>query len=263
VTARDYSTISPSARGVLALRALSPELPFVGEAAALVLGSEALAAEHARVQALAGWQLRLAHFVDRYQSLDRMLAASGIPRVVELAAGLSLRGFALAQHEPVTYLDTDLPQMIETKRALVEQLSVGPLVGEVRLRAMNALAQGELAAAVAELPPGPIAILSEGLLMYLDDDEKRRLAASVRDVLGARGGVWINADIYLRSPEHLRLGQDDRTREFLATHRVDENKFASFADAEQRFAQAGFTVLRREGASPIRQTWVLKPAPRP
>lgn len=245
---------------MLALRALSPELPFVREAAELVLGSERLAAEHARVQGLAGWQLRLWHFVERYQSLDTMLAASGITNVVELAAGLSLRGLALAQRQAVTYVDTDLPEMIETKRRLVDQLAVGQLVGDVRLRAMNALAEGELAAAVAELPPGPVAVMNEGLLMYLDDAEKRRLATSVGDVLAQRDGVWITADIYLKTPASMpTYGQDDRTRAFLATHRVEDNKFDSFAAAEQLFTDAGFTVLRREGASPIRQTWMLAP----
>lgn len=258
MTTRDYSTISPSARGVLALRSLSPELPFLREAAALVLGTEALAAEHARIQGLDGWQLRLWHFVERYQSLDTLLAASGLTAVVELAAGLSLRSLALAQRHAVTYLDTDLPEMIETKRKLVEQLAVGPLVGDVRLRAMNALAEGELATAVAELPAGPVAILNEGLLMYLDDAEKRRLAASVREVLGRRGGVWITADIYVKTPARMpTIGHDDRLRAFFVTHRVEENKFESFAAAEQLFTEAGFAITRRKGASPIRQTWML------
>jgi O-methyltransferase involved in polyketide biosynthesis len=260
MTDRDYSTISPSARAVLALRSLSPELPFVREAAEHVLGKDALATEHARLQGLAGWQMRLWHFVERYQSLDRLLAASGLTNVLELAAGLSLRSYALARQHAVTYLDTDLPEMIETKRGLVEQLAVGPLVGDVKLRAMNALGEGELTAAVDELPPGPVAVLNEGLLMYLDDAEKRRLAANVRDVLARRGGVWITADIYLHTPGNMPpIGRDDRLNHFLTTHRVEENKFASFAEAEQLFTELGFAVTRREGASPIRQTWMLEP----
>jgi O-methyltransferase involved in polyketide biosynthesis len=259
MTTRDYSTISPSARSVLAMRALSPELPFVREAAELVYGRDALAAEHARLQALVGWQMRLFHFVERYQSIDRMLAASGLETVVELAAGLSLRGLALAQRGAVTYLDTDLPEMIETKRQLVDQLAVGPLVGDVKLRALNALAPGELVAAVAELPAGPVAVVNEGLFMYLDDAEKRQLAASVHDVIAERGGVWITADIYLKTPAQMPpIGQDDRLKHFLTTHRVEENKFESFAAAEQLFTEAGFSIARREGASPIRQTWMLE-----
>jgi O-methyltransferase involved in polyketide biosynthesis len=258
VTARDYSTIAPSARAVLALRSLGSELPLVRQAAELVFGNEALAAEHAHLQGLVGWQLRLAHSVERYTSLDTLLAASGIETVVELAAGLSLRSLALAQRRAVTYLDTDLPEMIETKRALVEQLAAGPFVGDVRLRAVNALAEGELATAVDELPAGPLAILNEGLLMYLDDAEKRRLAASVRDVLARRGGVWITADIYVKTPALPFIGRDDRLQDFLVAHRVEENKFASFAAAEQLFTEAGFAITRREGATPIRQTWMLE-----
>lgn len=258
MTTRDCSTISPSARAVLALRAMSPELPFVREAAELVFGKDALAAEHARLQALAGWQTRLAYSVERYTNLDSLLAESGLSTVIELAAGLSVRGFALAQRQPVTYVDTDLREMIETKRALVEQLALGPLVGDVKLRALDALGEGELAAAVEELPPGPIAILNEGLLVYLDDAEKRRLAANVHGVLLRRGGVWITADIYVPGQGPAPIGKDDSLRSFMTTHRVDENKFASFAAAEQLFTEAGFAVTRREGASPIRQTWMLE-----
>ena len=70
--------------------------------------------------------------------------------------------------------------------------------------------------------------------------------------------IWITADIYLKTPAQMPpIGQDDRLREFLVTHRVEENKFASFAAAEQLFTEAGFALTRREGASPIRQTWML------
>ena len=259
MSTRDYSTISPSARAVLAMRALSDELPFVRRAAEIVIGKEALAAEHARLQGLLGWQMRLWHFVERYKSIDAMLAASGITTIVELAGGLSLRSLALAQTSAVTYLDTDLPEMIETKRDLLEQLAHGPLRGEVKLLALDALADGALAAAVEELPAGRIAIVNEGLFMYLDDAEKRRLAASVRDVLGTRGGVWITADIYLKTPAKMPpIGQDDRLKDFLTSHRVEENKFESFVAAEQLFTDAGFAITRREGASPFRQTWMLE-----
>jgi O-methyltransferase involved in polyketide biosynthesis len=245
------------------MRSLSHELPFVRDAAEIVLGKEALAAEHARLRNLVGWQMRLTHFVERYKSLDALLAASGITTIVELAAGLSLRSLALAQRQHVTYLDTDLPEMIETKRDLVEQLAVGALVGDVSLRAMYALAERELATAIVELPAGPIAIINEGLLMYLDDAEKRRLLASVREVLVRRGGVWITADIYLKTPPQMpQIGRDDRLHDFLVTHRVEENKFASLAAAEQLFADAGFAITRREGASPIRRTWMLEPRAR-
>jgi hypothetical protein len=73
--------------------------------------------------------------------------------------------------------------------------------------------------------------------------------------------VWITADIYLKTPAGMPpIGRDDRMRDFLVTHRVEENKFESFAAAEQLFTDAGFAITRREGASPIRQTWMLTTA---
>jgi O-methyltransferase involved in polyketide biosynthesis len=111
------------------------------------------------------------------------------------------------------------------------------------------------------MPRGPIAIVHEGLLMYLDDGEKARLAASVRDALLERGGAWVTADVYRRSETH--LFRDERAKKFLEEHRVEEKKFADFGAAEEFFNASGFAVARRsstEGDSwPVRETWVLLP----
>lgn len=255
---RDFSTISPSAHGILVMRAQTG-LPFARRAAELLLGPDGVAAEMARLSAIAGAELRVRHFEERYRSIDTLLAEVGAARVLELAGGMSFRGLALAQREPVAYMDTDLPAMIEAKTQLVAALDAGPLVGTLRMRALNALEPEGFRAAVAELPPGPITIVNEGLLMYLDPDEKRRLAASIRDSLLARGGVWITADIYLRGAPDPRIGQDERLRAFLEAHRVEEQKFANRAAAEAFFADAGFTIERRHARSDaaIRETWIV------
>ena len=258
---RDFSTISPSAHSLLVMRAQSG-LPFARQAAEVLLGADGMAAEIARLSAIAGADLRRAHFQDRYRSIDTLLAESGATRVLEIAGGLSFRGLALAQRQPVVYLDTDLPAMAETKARIVAALDAGPLVGDLRVRALNALDTDDFRAAAAELPAGPFAIVNEGLLMYLDPDEKRRLAAHIRDALTARGGVWITADIYLRGATDPRIGQDDRLRNFLAAHNVEEQKFENRAAAEAFFLDSGFAIQRRLARSPeaIRETWVLAAA---
>ena len=258
---RDFSTISPSANSLLVMRAQTG-LPFARQAAELLLGADGVAAEIARLTALAGADLRRAHFQDRYRSIDTLLAESGATRVLEIAGGLSFRGLDLAQRQPVVYLDTDLPAMAETKARIVAALDAGPLVGDLRVRALNALDAEAFHATVAEFPAGPFAIVNEGLLMYLDADEKRRLAAHIRDALIARGGVWITADIYLRCETNGRIGQDERLRAFLAAHKVEEQKFESRAEAEAFFTDTGLAIQRRLTRSPdaIRETWVLAPA---
>lgn len=260
--ARDFSTISPSAYSLLVMRAQTG-LPFARRAAELLLGPEGVAAEVSRLSAIAGAELRMRHFEERYLSIDTLLAETGVMRVLEIASGLSFRGLALAHRQPITYVDTDLPAMAETKARLVAALDTGPLAGELCVRALDALDPVGFRTAVDELPAGPIAIVNEGLLMYLDPDEKRRLAGNIRDALLARGGVWITADIYLRSPRDPRIGQDDRLRDFLAAHRVEERKFESREAAEALFTETGFAIQRRHARSDgaTRESWVLEARP--
>ena len=80
----------------------------------------------------------------------------------------------------VFYLDTDLPEIAATKANLVARLHPAPLPGTLLVRPLDALDAEALRAAVDVMPAGPIAIVQEGLLMYLDDAEKTALATSVR-----------------------------------------------------------------------------------
>jgi O-methyltransferase involved in polyketide biosynthesis len=175
VHARDLSTISPSAYSLLVMRAQNG-LPFARTAAELLPGPDGVATQIAQLSAIAGAELRRRHFEDHYRGIDVLLAEAGATRVLELASGLSFGGLALAVREAVVYVDTDLSAMAETKAQLVAALDAGSLVGELRVRALDALGPAAFRAVVAELPPGPVAIVNEGLLMYLDPEEKRRLA---------------------------------------------------------------------------------------
>ncbi len=150
--------------------------------------------------------------------------------------------------------------MAALKADLVARLHPAQLRGSLAVRPLDALDSDAVRAAVATLPSGPIAVVQEGLLMYLDDTEKGALAKAVRDVLLARGGVWITADVYVRSA--LEPHRDERTKKFLEKHRVEDNKFADHAAASAFFASQGFVVARRftpeNDPWPVRQTWVLQ-----
>ena len=102
---------------------------------------------------------------------------------------------------------------------------------------LNALDPEAFRAAVDLLASGPITVVQEGLLMYLDEAEKAALAANVRAALLARGGAWITADVYVRSA--LQPQRDERTAKFLQEHRVEERKFADFAAASALFESQG------------------------
>jgi O-methyltransferase involved in polyketide biosynthesis len=256
---RDYSTISPSALSLLLMKAQTA-IPFAKEAAALVYGGSA-PSELEETMNGGGATRSLKHFVKRYRSLDLLLKEAALARVLEIGAGLSFRGLELARTTSVFYVDTDLPSIAELKAELVAKLQPGPLLGTLLVRPLDALDRQALGATVELLPSGPLAIANEGLLIYLNAEEKARLAQNVRGVLLARGGVWLTADVYIRNPaDYPSVFAEPRARKFLDAHRVDENKFTDFAEAERFFTDNGFGIQKKlvpEHSKHVRETWML------
>ncbi len=255
---RDFSTISPSARAILLVRSQTA-LPYARAAAELLFGADAVAGAAAEIAAVEGARLRRRHFELRALSLDQALDEVGATRILELAAGFSFRGLDRAvRAADVHYVDSDLADVIAAKRDLVAELCPTPPAG-LRLVPLDALDRDAFHAALADLPAGPVAVVHEGLLMYLDDAEKERLAANVHAALAERGGWWITADVYVRGP--MTVFRDARSEEFLARHQVEDRKFASWQDAETTFTRLGFKLARR--AAPTgdlqhqRETWTL------
>jgi O-methyltransferase involved in polyketide biosynthesis len=236
-------------------------LPYARAAAELVFGADAVAKAGAEAAANPAVLGRQRHFELRARSIDDALRICDATRVLELAAGLSLRGLAAAEQEGVVYVDTDLPGMATTKTALLAQLQPTELAGELRVQALDALDAAAFRATAASIVAGPLAIVHEGLLMYLSDEEKARLAANVREALVERGGWWITADVYVRGPT--RVHRTEQTQRFLDQHNVEQNKFASFAAAASFFEAQGFKVVSGlrppEDPWPARETWVLEP----
>jgi O-methyltransferase involved in polyketide biosynthesis len=131
----------------------------------------------AMTQALGGTRLE-DFLLARHLLIDRLLEAAidrgEISQVIEIAAGMSPRGWRFAERygERVTYIETDLPEMAARKRRALERAdSLGP---EHRVIVLDALSEGgeqSLATIAAELDPARgTAILTEGLLSYLDRD---------------------------------------------------------------------------------------------
>ena len=260
--ARDYSTISPSAKSLLLMKAQST-IAFAKEAAALLFG-DIVPEELGDAAQIAGAKSRLRHFEARYRSLDILLEEAGCSRVLEIGAGLSFRGLELARTRDTFYLDTDLPEIVALKAELVAKMHPAPLTGTLRLQALNALDSAAFRAAIEDVPAGPIAIANEGLLPYLDQEEKTRLAENVRSALRDRGGVWLTADVYVRHQKGAAptVGYG-RSRKFLEQHRVEENKFSDWEAAEKFFTMNGFSVARKlahRDPRHVRESWVLSVA---
>jgi methyltransferase (TIGR00027 family) len=158
-----------------------------------------------------GWPL-----IVRTRIIDDLILSAisdGVDRVINLAAGLDTRPYRLALPESLPWIEADLPAMIEDKdRALADEKPRCKLSREkVDLAdpaARSAFLDRALAGARSAL------VLTEGLLVYLTDEEVRGIA---RDLVARPEVRWWMIDLI--SPETLKQ----------ATTRVGENAAMKFA----------------------------------
>lgn len=192
-------------------------------------------------------------FEARYKSISQLIAKSGCSQVLELASGYSLRGLDLTQHGAVRYVETDLPDVVTTKLALLDdvrrQHGISPSRQHV-VTVADALDRDQVGAAASALDHGqPLMVLCEGLIGYLTREETERLAANVRALLGAfAGGAWICPDFAFK-PEMANLPPERiRLREAITgvtQRQLDASAFEDERDLASFFTRFGFDVQVR------------------
>lgn len=253
---KDYSSISPSAKSLLIIKGLT-NIPYAKEAAALMpQRNDSVLDTTSRDTAFWG---RVTHFEIRYWSIDQLLAGTGITNILELSSGYSFRGLDMAMREQVHYIDTDLPDVIGLKQEFNNSLQQGALKGKLELLPLNAVDERAFEAVVEKFSDGPIAIVNEGLLMYLNNDEKEKLCANIHKALKQHGGYWITADVYVRRPEfNTAIMRNEREKQFFEQHNVEENKFESFEEAKAFFNQIGFEIVKEAEIEPAKLTALPK-----
>lgn len=248
---RDFNTISPSAGALLMMKALT-DIPFAKDAAAMVGDLETFtrSAREKRSRVLMG---RIIHFENRYKTIDLALSAIDPQQVLELSSGFSCRSLDMVLRKAVTYVDTDLPEFISNKKILVDRLIEEKqihLKGKLYIEPLNAMDEAQFNNVVQLLPAGPVTIVNEGLLVYLDTTEKRHLCATIHRLLKERGGYWVTGDVYIKRDMTRLLSQpqeafDEELTRFLKEHRIEENKFENYEEALDFFTSCNFAVTRR------------------
>ena len=311
----DPSSISPSAYALLKMKSHT-SIPYAREAAALLEAANPSAPETPGTSGLTAglesnvdpvdYWTRVMHFESRYWSINQLLAGQTPTNILEISSGFSFRGLDLSTKQPIYYIDTDLPNIITGKQKFIDAfaatsapqaLSAKPapsatqappaLPGHYELQPLNALDPKAFDEVIGKFPPGPLTIVNEGLLVYLDEEQKAQLCSNIRKALLTRGGSWITADVYIRRKE---TDPDSNApwRQWSKKHHIEEKMFPSFHDAEAFFKGAGFNVekeatpdysrltsftqflkicgqkalddLRRRGTPPRHATWRLAPA---
>ena len=201
------------------------------------------------------------YLLARHRAIDllveRAIEDHGIRQVIEIASGLSARGWRFStRYDDVTYVEADLPEMVARKQQALDRIDGrSPLHRVVELDALRDSGPASLGSVAAQLDGGQgLVIITEGLLGYLPTDEVaaiwRRCAAVLSDF---RAGRYIS-DVHLSSLQTLEvrafrvlLSAFVRGRVYLHFRDpgevVDALTKAGFASAEVRpaFAVAGMT----------------------
>jgi len=144
----------------------------------------------------------------RYYSTNNAIAqvGEGVP-ILELASGLSPRGLHLAGSHSI-YLETDLDGMLNKKRAITEEVlrqRSEPIPTNHYFQTLNALDYDQLRCAGDTIrqvdQEKPIAIINEGLFMYLDDTEQKQLRDNLQRFFSeySPNGAWITPDFAYRT----------------------------------------------------------------
>jgi O-methyltransferase involved in polyketide biosynthesis len=254
-----YEKIGPTAKFVAYLRTFT-DIPFAKEIA------EQSGAERT-YQELAGESkeslIRLSPYWEaRYKVTDRILTQRGITQILEVAAGLSPRGIAMTENPDVVYVVTDLPQILDQERAIAEAIlsRLNSRRPNLHFETANALDRESLARACAIFGyDRPVAIITEGLLPYLNREEKTVLASNIHEVLSRYRGVWIASDVHTRQYREatFRLAEGEMLRQrqnrisSSTGSNLESNLFADENDLRGFFDQAGFRIEKYQYASVV------------
>lgn len=252
---RNYDNISPTAKLVAEMRRHS-DIPFAEEIATR-MGSAELVREmldgEAPAPELLSWMAPTLEA--RYKSLETALKASGLKQVVELGSGFAFRGDAMNRTTPLRYIETDLPEMHETRLRLRNELrrdGVFPAREHVVFAPLNAVAPGDGALLEQHLVPGePVAVIHEGLLQYFTRDEKRSVALGIAGLLKRHGGVWLTPDFEVSddgSRERWTHPHFARIFSLIARSTQSNLRDASFTSVDEVkdfFSKLGFRVTPR------------------
>jgi O-methyltransferase involved in polyketide biosynthesis len=185
----------------------------------------------------------------RHRVIDLRLAqaidAGEVDQIVEVACGLSPRGwrFRTRYGDRITYVEADLPGMLENKRRILTEL--GGETPHHRTAVIDALADrgpASIDAICASLDPGRgTAILTEGLINYFDTETMlgiwRRFAAALRRF---PRGLYLS-DLILRADnDGLLITSFQWLLSAIVRGRVHKH-FDSAEEAEDALARAGLT----------------------
>lgn len=182
----------------------------------------------------------------RFKAVSRLVDQVGSRNILELASGISPRGLIMTEDSAVTYVETDLPEMLHEKADLIRDVLGAQNVVRTNLHVMevDAVNREQLQEAV-NLTSGEITIAQEGLFVYMPRRDQEKVARNVLGILRDRGGAWItDVALKLEMTQH----RDSKRKAMVSALQQEininlyKNAFADDAEVQSFFESTGFFI---------------------
>ena len=243
-----YEKIAPTAWGVAYARAQA-EIKYAqeifDELDVVVQSADYLELEYLQ----RAKELKIApRFEARYKLINRLIDENKTNQILEIASGLAPRGLMMTEgDESLCYVEVDLPEMASYKRELLKNIfdkNKASLQKNLHIEDGDALDYDSLVAATKYFYDEPITVVQEGLLRYMNFDQKTIVANNVHKLLEKFGGSWITPDITLaRILEQTEEGRVNRDMvKEMSGIDINQNTFESEQAAVEFFEVLGFVV---------------------
>lgn len=130
----------------------------------------------------------------RHKMMNRLILDSSFPNVLDLACGYTPRAVRMSR-QGLNYVGGDIPIVIQMMNRVIRPYRQEESRTLMAYRVVD-VTNPEAMHAAADFLEGPVCIVTEGLLGYLQDDEAHMLCTNVREVLQEHGGCWFTMDPY-------------------------------------------------------------------
>jgi methyltransferase (TIGR00027 family) len=256
MTGSPITHVSDTARWVAIYRARESERPdaiFRDPFARRLAGTEGEALVKQMEKRLRGdWPM-----IVRTAVMDEIilrLVGQGVDTVLNLACGLDTRAWRLQLPPALRWIDVDLPGVLDHKLATLAGERPTCTYEAVRMDLSDKAARRGLFHGVGTSSKATL-VITEGLLIYLDDVAVRSLA---RDLHAVPAFQWWLSD--LASPDLLRMmgrtwGKDMGPAPFRFAPREGPAWFASTGWSETEFRSTFYEGLRLDRIFPLARFW--------
>lgn len=146
--------------------------------------------------------------LQRHYVLDHLVTKAieeeGYEQIVELAAGLSSRGYLIKQSHPqVHYIEGDLPGMSQRKAALLDELGRAPQHLTQACNILDESGPQSIEALLGQLDPSKkTLIITEGLVNYFDLETIRKVWKRMAAALQPFPQAKYITEVYPRLEQH-------------------------------------------------------------